>query len=307
MEALDPATPSSSSSSKAINIDFRSPVSTPSPLAPSVARLWRPAAQRNLRNQWSKLSALRQQWNSSSSTGRSLATSLVNTYFSEKYMPSMELGALSDIPDIRKKASSKLFKQQEHYRSKLLPSYKKLVAAVTQMIKVSKSMRCYLKGTSNTPIVEFSGCSEDMNDLGDGGGILVFSFRSISCFEKLSEELVQMFILELNLKRFLVVELLSLSCESSTVKRFNWSDELYPGEFDDLSVCTLYSGKASGPVQPRLLISKLDVSSSRCNRQLNHDTMQVYLTTWLAGVNIDSHRVDEIFAEIGEEMHVNIL
>ncbi|KAM6564958.1 hypothetical protein CsatB_024956 [Cannabis sativa] len=307
METLEPTTPSPSS--KAVNIDFRSPGSTPSPLAPSVLRLWRPAAQRNLRNQWSKLSSLRKEWNSSSSNGRSLATSLVNTYLNEKFMPSMELGALSDIPDIRKTASWKLFKQFELYRSKLLTSYKKLVAVVTQMSKVSKSMRCYLKGTGNASLVEFCSSSEDINDSGDGGGFPVFVFRSISCFEKLSEELVQMFILELNLKRFLVVELLSLSCESSNVKRLNWSDELYPGEFDDLKVCNLYSEETSGPVQPRLAVSQSDVSiSRRDNRQLNHNnTMEVYLTTWLAEVNICSRRVNGIFAEIGEEIRLNIL
>ena len=56
------------------------------------------------------------------------------------------------------------------------------VDVVSQMVKISKSMRCYLKGTSTTPLVQFSGCSEDMNDPGDGGGIPVFTFRSISCF-----------------------------------------------------------------------------------------------------------------------------
>ncbi|PON70327.1 hypothetical protein TorRG33x02_256930 [Trema orientale] len=310
MGALDPATPSSSSSSysysKAANTDIRSPSSTASPLPPSVSRLWRPAAQRNLRNQWSKLAALRQQWNSASSSGRSHATSLVNAYLSEKYMPSMELGVLSDMPDIRKKASWKFFRQQELHRSKVLSSYKDLVDVVTQMARLSKSMRCYLKASSSTPLVQFSGCSEDMNDPGDGGGIPVFAFRSISCFEKLAEELVQMFIFELNLKRLLVLELLSLSCESSMVKRFNWSDELYAGEFNDLSVCNLYSGEASEPVKPRLLVSKSDVPTARHTQQLNHETMQVYLTTWLAEVNIDSQRVDEIFSEIREEMHVNI-
>ncbi|RVW85584.1 hypothetical protein CK203_037555 [Vitis vinifera] len=71
---------------------------TPQP-PPSVIRLWRPAAQRNLRNQWSKLASYRQQWTSTASKGR--------------YMPAMELGVLSDMPNIRKKACMKLLKQQE--------------------------------------------------------------------------------------------------------------------------------------------------------------------------------------------------
>ncbi|KAH7858637.1 hypothetical protein Vadar_026142 [Vaccinium darrowii] len=33
---------------------------------------------------------------------------------------------------------------------------------------------------------------------------------------------------------------------------------------------------------------------------------QVYLATWLTEVNIDTYRVDEIFATVGEEMHVSL-
>jgi hypothetical protein len=54
------------------------------------------------------------------------------------------------------------------------------VAAVTQMLNTSQSMRCFLKGTSNSTLVQFSGSSEDQNDTGDGGGIPVFAFWSIS-------------------------------------------------------------------------------------------------------------------------------
>ncbi|KAL5544588.1 hypothetical protein UlMin_008372 [Ulmus minor] len=301
MEALDPSTPSSSSSSKPPN-PFPP---TLSPLPPSVSRLWRPAAQRNLRNQWSKLAALTQQWSSSSSAGRSHATSLVNSYLSQKYMPSMELGVLSDMPNIRKKACWKLAKQQELHRRNLLASYKDMVGVVVQMVQTSKSMRCYLKGTSSA-LVQFSASSEDKNDPGDGGGITVFTFFSISTIEKYAEELVQMSTLELNLKRLLVVELLSISCESSMISRINWSDELYPGEFDDLSICNLFSEEIGEPVHPRLHVSKSDLPTTECNQQPNQETLQVYLTTWLAEVNIDTHRVDEIFATIGEEMHVKL-
>ena len=125
-------------------------------LPPSVTRLWRPAAQRNLRNQWSKLASYKSQWVSSSAAGRSHATSLVNTDLSLRYcqliffllyssfllvllwysfvvmipffitnygvsyngrnvfryIPSMELGVLSDMLDLRNKASAKLLIQQ---------------------------------------------------------------------------------------------------------------------------------------------------------------------------------------------------
>uniref|UniRef100_A0A2P2JLD2 Uncharacterized protein MANES_06G086000 n=1 Tax=Rhizophora mucronata TaxID=61149 RepID=A0A2P2JLD2_RHIMU len=102
-----------------------------SPLPPSITRLWRPSAQRNLRNQWSNLNSCRKKWASSSFSARSHANSLVNAYLSQKYMPSMELGVLSDMPDIRKKACLKLFKQQESHRSKLLSSYREMVCMLS--------------------------------------------------------------------------------------------------------------------------------------------------------------------------------
>ncbi|KAF2312849.1 hypothetical protein GH714_040899 [Hevea brasiliensis] len=210
-------------------------------------------------------------------------------------------GVLNDMPDIRKKACSKLFKQQELHRSKLLSSYKDMVTVVTHMVNTSRSMRCYVKGTANSPILQFSSSSEDNNDTGDGAGIPVFAFWPISSFEQLAEELVQMFISELNLK---------WSCLQLAV-RFHksmsyWSNELYPGEFDDLSICNLYSKETCKPVPPRLVEGKYDMRNKQFKSQPNEDILQVYLTTWLAEVNIDIHRVDEIFAIIGEEMHVNL-
>ncbi|GLT72462.1 hypothetical protein SLA2020_443960 [Shorea laevis] len=113
METVDSPTPAcSSSSSDSKPPPSPNPSSIPSPLPPSATRLWRPAAQRNLRNQWSKLASQRQQWASASSSGKSHANSLVNAYLSQRYMPSLELGVLSDMADIRKKACRKLFKQQ---------------------------------------------------------------------------------------------------------------------------------------------------------------------------------------------------
>ncbi|KAK9926097.1 hypothetical protein M0R45_023349 [Rubus argutus] len=307
MEALNPATPCTPKSAiPSPQTPSPSPSPSPSPLAASSSRLWRPSAQRNLRNQWSKLASLRQEWASSSSTGRVNAMSLVNAYLSMKYMPSMELGVLSDMPDIRKKASQKLLKQQELHRSKLLSSYKDMASVVTNMVKTSRSMRCFLKGSSNSPLLQFSGYSECNNDPGDGGGIPVFTFWSISCFEKVAEELVHMLILELNLKRLLVVDLLSISCKAPTVNSLHWLEELYPGEFGDLSICNLLSEETSNPVYPRLHGRKSDKPAIQCNQQPDRDVLQVYLTTWLAEVNIDTHRVDEIFAEVGEEMHFRL-
>ncbi|KAM3703475.1 hypothetical protein ACB098_04G097200 [Castanea mollissima] len=313
METLDPQTPSpSSSSSSSYAVSYSKPSNpsvqnqNPSPMPPSLTRLWRPAAQRNLRNQWSKLVSCRKQWVSSSSSGKSHATSLVNAHLSQRYMPSMELGVLSDMLNIRKKAGWKLFKQQETFQSKLLSSYKDMLAAVTQMVNASKSMRTFLKGPSNSALVQFSSFSGDQNDSGGGGGIPVFAFWSISSHEQLAEELVQMFIRELNLKRLLVLELLSTSCDDPQVNELHWSDQLYPGEFDHLSMCNLFSQETCEPVPPKLMDLKSDAPTVQSNNQPNPEVLQVYITTWLAEVNIDTLRVDEIFAVIGEEMHVSL-
>ncbi|XP_048228928.1 uncharacterized protein LOC8284444 isoform X2 [Ricinus communis] len=265
-----------------------------SPLPTSVTRLWRPAAQRNLRNQWSKLASCRSEWFSCSSAARSHATSLVNAFLSQKYVPSMELGILNEMPDIRNKACSKLFKQQELHQRKLLSSYKDMVAVVTRMVNVSRLMRCYVKGPSSSPILQFSTSSENNDDN-----------------EQLAEELVQMFTSELNLKRLLVAELLTLSCEGPQLNELCWSYELYPGEFNDLSICNLYSIETCKPVPPGLVGRKYEMPTMQFKNQPNREVLQftvlqVYLTTWLAEVNIDTHRVDEIFAIIGDEMHVSL-
>ncbi|XP_048130890.1 uncharacterized protein LOC115754591 isoform X3 [Rhodamnia argentea] len=278
--AAPPPPPPSHSSPPSNPKTLRSPPPAVSPLPSSAARLWRPAAQRNLRNQWSKLASCRQQWASASSAGRSHATSLVNAHLSHRYVPSMELGVLKDMPNIRNKACLKLFKQQELHKDKLLSAYKDMVTAVTYMVSASRSMRCFLKGSNNSQLVQFSVGSEDTNDTGDGGGIPVVTFWSISSFENLAQELVEMFELELSLK------------------------ELYPGEFEDLSQCHLLTSKCE-LLPPRLKGCMSDIPPEQGCSQLSRETLQVYLTTWLAEVNIDTHRVGEIFAIVGEEMHVN--
>nr|VDD34319.1 unnamed protein product [Brassica oleracea] len=65
--------------------------------------LWRPAAQRNLRNQWLKMSACRQQWIAACSVGTSHANSLANSYLSQTFVPMMKFGALSDVLISRRK------------------------------------------------------------------------------------------------------------------------------------------------------------------------------------------------------------
>ncbi|XXG55658.1 hypothetical protein AAC387_Pa03g3276 [Persea americana] len=288
----------------------RSPSSSYSPSS-SATRLWKPAAQRNLRNQWSKYLSQKDRWISASSNGRSHATSLVNAYLSQRYMPEMELGVLSEMPGIRHKACEKLALQQEQYQSKLLSCYRDMVDVVCHMKNVSTSMRCFLKGSADSPLVQFGNHPEDSNDSGDGGGIPVFSILSIPSFENLGQELLlQMFVLELCLKRLLVVELLSISCKESPkgqTSRLSWSDELYLGEFDDLSSINLYSDKQCQPVAPRIIGWEFGCpTSGRTDHVPDREILQVYLTAWLVEVNIDWHRVDQIFALVGEEMHINL-
>ncbi|KAK7388883.1 hypothetical protein VNO78_23710 [Psophocarpus tetragonolobus] len=282
---------------------------TASPLPPSVLRLWRPAAQRNLRNQWSQLASCKDRWFSLSSQGRSHATALVNFHLSQRYMPDMQLGVLSDMPDIRNRACLKLFKRQELQRSKLLLSYKDMVGIVSEINKVSRSMKCFCKGSNNGPLLQFSYNSADQSDsgdAGDGGGIPVFAFCSITSHEKFAEELVQMFSLELRLKRLLVLEFMSIGYDTSTVKQLHWSTQLYADEFKDLRDCNLYCEATKGPVPPRLRDGKSDIDALRFDNQPNPEVLQVYLTTWVADVNIDTLKVNEIFAVVGEEMHVSI-
>ncbi|KAG5377188.1 hypothetical protein IGI04_041784 [Brassica rapa subsp. trilocularis] len=276
----------------------------PPPASPSPAssvRLWRPPAQRNIRNQWLKMSACRQQWIAACSFGMSHANSLVNSYLSQTFVPMMKFGVLSDMFDIKKKALNKLYKQQSSYRDKLLSSYKEMVAGVVEMVNVSTSMRCYMKSSSGS-IVQFSCSKEDSKNSGDCGGIPVFSFWNISTFEKMAEELVEMFKCEVMVKRLLMMELVSLSSEVPKPVRLSWADELYQGEFDDLSKCSLYSMEVSEPIFPRLKEDNLCISSVSHTTQPTAEMLHMYLITWAAEVNIDTHRKEEILAVVGEEI-----
>ncbi|CAH9078620.1 unnamed protein product [Cuscuta europaea] len=268
------------------------PVTPPvTPPSSQILRQWRPAAQRNLKNQWLKLFSLWNDWLSSSFTAHSHATSLVNSYLSQRYMDAMEFGVLSDMPELQKKACHKLHKQQ--------------VGIVTQMVKASRSMRCYIKGMGNGPIVQFSCNPADddhhqIDSRGDGGGVPVFSFLSISSFEQLAEELVQMLKSEMNLKRLLVMEFCSVDDKEDNI---HWSEELYLGEFGDLIICDLYSNE---PIFPGQTNCKSSIPTNSPLDQTERNVLQVYLTTWLEEVKLDTFRIDEIFSIVGEELHVTL-
>ncbi|KAL5721432.1 hypothetical protein ACHQM5_005081 [Ranunculus cassubicifolius] len=295
-----PLTPSSSSKPENPNSNNTTPSSSS-----TLSRLWRPAAQRNLRNQWMKLVSHKQKWISASSAARSHATSLVNAYLSQRYLPSMDLGALKDMPSIREKSCQKLSSQQELCKKNLLSSYKDMVGVVSLMINDSRSMRCFTKRSGASPLLQYSSHSEDNNnDLGDGGGIPVFTFLSIPYHEKLGQELVQMFASELLLKRLIVVELLSLSCKEEQNDKLSWSNELYPGEFEDLRSSVLFCEDTHQPISPRINGGGFEfLAPSESNIRADREVLHVYLTTWLVEVNIDTQRIEDIFIIIGEEMH----
>lgn len=199
------------------------------------------------------------------------------------------------------------------YQRKLIHNYIYVktnfqVGVLTHMVKICKSMRCYFKGTSNSPLAQFSFSSEDGSDTGDCGGIPVFTFCSIASFEELALEIARMFISELNLKRLLVMEFLSMYDEKfAEAMGLHWSAEIYEGEFNDLTTLNLYSEETQEPIPPSLRNCNSSAPNMQSKRQQDSNVLQVYLTTWLAEVNIDKCRVDEIFATVGGEMRVDFL
>lgn len=54
-------------------------------------RLWRPAAQRQVRNAWAALHAQCSEWGSASSAALTAATGLVNSYLTHRYFMSFVL------------------------------------------------------------------------------------------------------------------------------------------------------------------------------------------------------------------------
>ncbi|RCV45927.1 hypothetical protein SETIT_9G492200v2 [Setaria italica] len=280
------------------------PAASPSP-SPSSLRLWRSAALRNVRNQWSHLHAATEQWLAAAADGRSHASLLVNAHISHRDMPGTDLGVLKDMPGIRDKASSKLALREEQYGDMLLSCYKNMVRALCRLVKASRSMRCFSKVSPNGSVAQFSERQDDLNDLGDGGGAPVFKWFSILEFESLAQELVEMFVSDLKLKRLLVLELLSISFKEGAEHQtsLDWGDELYDGESDELQSIGLQSGETCPlPENWCAYIS----GSQRPASHPSHEVLQVYLTAWLANVNIKKSRIDAIFELVEEEMKIKL-
>ncbi|GLJ48595.1 hypothetical protein SUGI_1025210 [Cryptomeria japonica] len=288
---------------------------SPSPNAqsPASTRLWRPAAQRNLRNVWSKIVGQKAAWASASSKALKVASSLVNAHLSSRYMSTMDLGILKEIDGICDKAQSKLLHQQEEYLCKLRSCYKDSVDAVLHMFNASKSMRTYVKGSAGSPLVEFCNDFGLDGDNGDGGGLAIFSSLSIQYFENLGEELVEMFVLELKIKRLLVVEFHSIvfneAQEMQPISVMGWSDEMYSGEFDCVKKFTNFCKIDDSTLPSQLNWLELDQKVCGVGWSKVHpkrEVLQVYLTTWLAEVNIKNSRIEEILSMVQEEMQLTL-
>lgn len=77
-------------------------------------------------------------------------------------------------------------------------------------------------------------------------------------------------------QRLLVVELLSISCEEAPQgNQYCWSDELYPGEFDDLSICSLHSKESGELITPKIIGFESLSPIIRPNQQPDHEILQV--------------------------------
>ncbi|AQL08803.1 uncharacterized protein [Zea mays] len=278
---------------------------SPSPSPSSSLRLWRPAAQRNMRNQWSHLSAAKEQWLAAVADGRAHASALVNVHLSCRNMPAMDLGVLKDMPGIRDKANSKLALREEQYSGMLLSAYKEMVCQLSYLVEASHSMRCFSKAAPNCSITQFSDRQDNLNDSGDGGGAPVFKWFSVLEFESLAQELVQMFVSEQKLKRLLLLEFLSIALKEGVELQtsLNWGDELYDGESNKLQSIGLQSGDAYSPPE-NWCAERL--GSQRPGNLPLHEVLQVYLTTWHANMNINRSRIGEIFELVEEEMKIKL-
>ncbi|MCE0481165.1 hypothetical protein HAX54_038664 [Datura stramonium] len=115
--------------------------------------------------------------------------------------------------------------------------------------------------------------------------------------EKLAEELVQMFVSETIIKRLLVMEICSIGSEDlSQVDRLKWNDHFYVGEFDDLRICISNYNEVFKQLLPRVESCNSQSTTMQSSSQLERNVLQVYLTTWLAEVNVDRFRIGELFA-----------
>ncbi|AQL08805.1 Stellacyanin [Zea mays] len=139
---------------------------SPSPSPSSSLRLWRPAAQRNMRNQWSHLSAAKEQWLAAVADGRAHASALVNVHLSCRNMPAMDLGVLKDMPGIRDKANSKLALREEQYSGMLLSAYKEMRLLLLEFLSIALKEGVELQTSLNWGDELYDGESNKLQSIG---------------------------------------------------------------------------------------------------------------------------------------------
>lgn len=76
------------------------------------------------------------------------------------------------------------------------------------------------------------------------------------------------------LKRLLTKEFLIVGCEVLQSDQTSWSQELYPGEFENLSQCHLLTNKCE-LLPPRLKGCTSDIAPEQGRAQLSREILQV--------------------------------
>ncbi|BBN08458.1 hypothetical protein MPTK1_4g11700 [Marchantia polymorpha subsp. ruderalis] len=267
------------------------------------SRLWRPAAQRNVRNAWSYIQGHRSSWSSASAAALSSATSLVNAYLLHGDVETMEFGVLADMEDIKEKARKKLLINQRTYLRLYLNSYEELVQFVLQMTSAAKSMKTYLN-SSGGPLINFTNVEAIVDgDSGDGGGVPVFSNLPMAAHELLASEIVSMFQKELKVKWLLASEFCKL-VYPTLEEVYSVQKELSsPFGSEDMSCTSILSSTE----QESKEITKEGANTMGHEvKSPKRETLQVYLTALLAEVYIIKDRIEEIGKIYSEEMSVGL-
>ena len=72
------------------------------------------------------------------------------------------------------------------------------------------------------------------------------------------------------------MELLSISCEEAPHgNQYRWLDELYPGEFDDLGICSIHSKEIGELIPPKIIGFESHSPVLRPNQEPDHEILQV--------------------------------
>ncbi|EFJ34906.1 hypothetical protein SELMODRAFT_405923 [Selaginella moellendorffii] len=245
-------------------------------------RLWRPAAQRNVRNVWSSIAAARSSWSAASSKGLSAATGFVNVFLTQGYLVSMDLGVLEDMPGLRSASSEKLLCQQRSNCQELVSAYQELEDATSRLIYAAKSMRTYVKDSGS--VATFSQEKVFDGDNGDGDGAPVFSMLTIKCYEDLATEITAMYLRELRIKWRIASKLLGFQ-DNEVLSTENLR------ALHCLMFCEHELSIAGHCTNHDLPSSALDLPGTKLERE----ALEVCLTSWLAEAQVEKNRKKACF------------